>query len=88
MNRNDVLSKSDKNSKHDKIVSRNIILDDIIVIVNCIRELFEVRDGILQCDFDSSDIDDMINTMCCMPFVQCFFCICYVSCLLYFFSAK
>ena len=57
VNRNDVLSKSDKNSKfvHDKIVSRNIILDDIIVIGNCIR------DGILQCDFDSSDIDDMIK---------------------------
>ena len=58
VNRNDVLSKSDKNSKfvHDKIVRRNIILDDIIVIGNCIRELCEVRDGILQCDFDSSDI--------------------------------
>ena len=68
VNRNDVLSKSDKNSKfvHDKIVSRHIILDDIIVIGNCSRELCEVRDGILQCDFYFSDIDDMINTMCCM----------------------
>ena len=66
--RNDVLSKSDNNSKfvHDKIVSRNIILDEIIAIGNCIRELCEARDGILQCDFDSNDIDDMINTMCCL----------------------
>ena len=51
----------------------------MIAIGNCIREpeLCEVTDGILQCDFDASDIDDMISTMC---FVQCFFCVCYVSC--------
>ena len=54
-----MLSKSDKNSKcvHDKIVSRNIIPGDMIAIGNCIRELCEVRDGILQCEFDSRDID-------------------------------
>ena len=85
-----MLSKSDKNLKfeHDKIVSWNIILDDIIAIGNCIRELCELRDNILLCDFGSSDIDHIISTMCCKKFVQCLFCICYVSCSLYFFGAK
>ena len=57
VNNNDMLIKSDAKSKfvHDKIVSLNIILDDMIAIGNCIRELWEVRDGILQCDFGSSD---------------------------------
>ena len=60
-----MLSESDKNSTfvRDKIVSRNIIPDDIIAIDNCIRDLCDVRDDILQCDFGSNDIDDMISTM-------------------------
>ena len=49
-----------------KIVSRNIITGDMIAIGNCIRELYEVRDGILQYDFGFSDVDDMISTMCFM----------------------
>ena len=63
VNKNEMLSKSDKNSKfvHDKIVSRNIILYDMLDMWNCIRELCEVRDGMR--DLGSSNINDMISSM-------------------------
>ena len=63
-----MLSKSDKKSKfvHDKIVSLNISSGGMIAIGNCIREMCEVRNVMLECDFYYSDIDDFSSTMRCM----------------------
>ena len=46
---------------------KKIFPDDTIAIRNC-RELCEVIDCILQCDFGSNNIDNIINTMCCNLF--------------------